>query len=392
MPPFGVRALKLADRIAGPPLLALLARLRHLEGYGERLAAGAPAWENRPLDPAGIRRILVIRPGGIGDAVLCYPMLAELRRRFPGADLDILAERRNAGLFAVNDLVRRVLRYDRFRGGGLPAALAGRYDLLVDTEQYHRLTALVTFLAGAPQRCGFDTLGRGRFLTHRVRYRETEYEVYSFLRLAEAVSGEATAFDPARPFLEVAPRWREWAERAVLGPLRGSPLVVIVPETGTPTRIWPADRYREVARWLLGQGCAVCILGGHEGVRAAARIAAGLDPARALNLAGRTSLPESCAILEGAALYLGADCGVLHVAVGVGTPTVHMFGSGIQEKWAPVGPGYHLIDKRLPCSPCTRYGSTPPCPYGAACMRAITVGEVIAAVGEALAAGGRSHG
>jgi pyrimidine deaminase RibD-like protein len=43
-----------------------------------------------------------------------------------------------------------------------------------------------------------------------------------------------------------------------------------------------------------------------------------------------------------------------------------------------------VVNKGLPCSPCTRYGYTPPCPYGVACMDAIRVEDVTAAVEEAL--------
>ena len=57
--------------------------------------------------PTRVAKILVVRPGGIGDAVLFFPMLQALRREFPDARLDVLAERRNVGLFATNDVVHR---------------------------------------------------------------------------------------------------------------------------------------------------------------------------------------------------------------------------------------------------------------------------------------------
>jgi len=50
--------------------------------------------------------------------------------------------------------------------------------------------------------------------------------------------------------------------------------------------------------------------------------------------------------------------------VGLGRPTVSLFGSGIAAKWAPRGPRHVVLNKDLHCSPCTRFGYTPPCPYG----------------------------
>ncbi len=382
MLPLKLRALTFVDRHAGPALLAAVARIYGLEGYPRLIEEGGEPWGNEPVDPAAVGRILVIRPGGIGDAVLSFPMLSALRAHFGGVPIDMLAERRNAGIWAANDIVDRVLLYDRLGGFPLGRALRSRYDLVVDTEQYHRLSSLMAFFTRARYRCGFDTLGRGRFFTHRVRYREMQYEVYSFLNLAEALTGKKTVFDPGRSFLPVAPGWLTWADET-LRRAAGAPVVIIVPATGTPTRVWPTERYRRVAEWLIGRDFAVCLLGGADCVRAAAAIARGLDPARIFNLTAATSLAQACGLMRRAALYLGADCGLLHVAVALGTPTVHMFGSGIQEKWAPAGANYFLIDKRLPCSPCTRYGYTPPCPYGVACMRAIGADEVIETVARA---------
>ena len=113
-------------------------------------------------------------------------------------------------------------------------------------------------------------------------------------------------------------------------------------------------------------------------------IAAWHGPDVLLNLAGQTSLPQTAGLVQRARLYVSSDTGALHLAYGVGTPTVHMFGSGIMEKWAPQGRRYVVVNKHLPCSPCTRYGYTPPCPYGVACMDAIQVQDVIAAIEEVL--------
>jgi ADP-heptose:LPS heptosyltransferase len=85
-----------------------------------------------------------------------------------------------------------------------------------------------------------------------------------------------------------------------------------------------------------------------------------------------------------AELVVCSDTGVLHLAYGIGTPAVSLFGSGIEPKWAPPGRHYRSINKHLSCSPCTLFGETPPCPIGIACMAAITVEEVQRAAWELL--------
>jgi len=71
---------------------------------------------------------------------------------------------------------------------------------------------------------------------------------------------------------------------------------------------------------------------------------------------------------------------VLHIAVGMGKATVSLFGPGRAKKWAPQGEQHIVINKGLSCSPCTTFGTTPPCPIDARCMRDITVDEVVNAV------------
>ena len=47
-----------------------------------------------------------------------------------------------------------------------------------------------------------------------------------------------------------------------------------------------------------------------------------------------------------------------------------------------------VINKDLPCSPCTTFGTTPSCPVSAQCMSGITADEVVNAVTVLLTATG----
>ena len=103
-----------------------------------------------------------------------------------------------------------------------------------------------------------------------------------------------------------------------------------------------------------------------------------------LNLAGSTTLTETAAVIARSALLLSGDSGVLHIAVGLGVPTVSLFGPGIEAKWGPKGEGDIVLNQRLPCSPCTRFGTTPSCPIGARCLSEITPEQVAGAIGRLL--------
>jgi lipopolysaccharide heptosyltransferase II len=338
---------------------------------------------NEGVLPVPVRKILVLRPGGIGDAVLFFPLLHALRETFPEARLDVLAERRNVGLFNANDVVDRAYAYDRGFGRELLAVVREGYDVAIDTEQYHFLSAVVTYLTGAPVRCGFDTQGRGGLFTHRVGYSDQTYEVYSFLHLFHALTGGQRDFDPEKPFFPISDAHLTWA-RALLGERGHERVAVVSPGASMKQRLWAPERYRQLVQWLVDKGLCVVLIGGPGDVEAARRTTAGIDPSRIINLAGTTSLARTAAVIALADLYVSSDTGPLHIAYGVGTPTVHLFGSGILAKWAPLGSRYRAVHKALPCSPCTRYGYTPPCPYDVECMKRIAVEDVIAGVVQVL--------
>jgi ADP-heptose:LPS heptosyltransferase len=316
--------------------------------------------------------ILIIRPGGIGDAVLLVPTVHALGKLFPHAEITILAEQRNAAVFGLCPRVKQVLVYDG--DGGLMKALEGGYDVVIDTEQWHRLSAVVARLTRAPLLIGYGTNERSRLFTHPVPYFHEDYEINSFLNLLVPLGlGQE---QPPERFLEV-PADGEQRGVKLLAPLAGNPFVAVFPGASRPERRWGADRFRRVTEMLAAFGMPVVVVGGNvDREQGEAIISGGLG----LNLAGLTSLAETAAILNRSALLVSGDSGVLHIAVGLGVSTVSLFGPGRAMKWAPRGERHIVVTKGLPCSPCTTFGTTPPCPDNARCMKEITVDEVFNAV------------
>jgi lipopolysaccharide heptosyltransferase II len=360
--------LKAVDPVLGRALAAVLGRLPR-RGRGVDETGPSPA------------RVLVIRPGGIGDAVLFIPMLQALRRAWPGSEIHLLLERRNRGVLEGTALVDRIHVYDDLRPArfGLLAALRQRFDVVIDTEQVHYMSAIVAWMTGAPRRIGFATNGRRRLLTEGVAYDEVVYEVYSFLDLAARATGREAQWNPEEPFYAVPAgaltRAREW-----LAPLEDAPRVVIHPGASIPERRWPPERYAELALMLAREGAGIVVLGGPGDGPAASVIAGVLSHHRHVNLATRCRLAEAAAVVSLSDVYVSADSGVLHLACAVGTPTVHLFGPGVHSKWGPQGQKFLPVRTDAPCSPCTRYGYTPPCNQGLICMLRITAAEVARAV------------
>jgi lipopolysaccharide heptosyltransferase II len=325
-------------------------------------------------------RIIIIRPGGIGDAILLIPTIKALKQKYPEAKITVLAEKRNASAFGLCPHIDRVLHYDKPKQ--LLEAIRGNNDVVIDTEQWHRLSAVVARLTGAPFSVGYATNERRRLFSYPIPYTHDDYEANSFLRLLEPF-GIAQSDDTKTPFLVVPAAAKARAE-SLLNELAGKKFVAVFPGASIPERRWGAVKFSRVADSLAEKGLPVVIVGGKGDEAEGQKI---VHENFGLNLAGKTSLAETAAILERSSILLSGDSGVLHIGAGLDIPTVSLFGPGIARKWAPRGDKHIVITRNMVCSPCTRFGYTPKCPIQVKCMQDITVEEVTEAVIQVLNGG-----
>jgi ADP-heptose:LPS heptosyltransferase len=153
--------LKFADAAVGASLCRILGRVTF--------------WTSRAepphVPPAEIRRILVIRPGGMGDMLLLLPVIRALRGRFPQAEVELVCEQRNFPVLRVAGMDNRSLRYDARPLAVLWRLAVRRYDVVIDTEQFHHFSAVLAWLSRARMRVGFKINPRRNPLyTHLVNY------------------------------------------------------------------------------------------------------------------------------------------------------------------------------------------------------------------------------
>ncbi len=347
------KALKILDAIFGPLLISLIRFI-----YVSKNTVG------------NINRIIIIRPGGIGDAVLLLPAIQTLKENLPGTSIDILAEKRNADIFRLSNSINKIYLYDR--GFDIFRCLKNKYNVVIDTEQWHRLSAVVAYLTKAPVRIGFATNERERLFTHKIPYSHSDYEVYSFLNLIGPLLGPAGDFNPDEPFIRVPENINSWAKNTIEA--QRQDVVTIFTGASVMEKRWGTDRFAELSMRLSNDGYKVILIGGKAELRDSERIV--LINSRVLDLVGRTDLLKTTAVIANSSALITADSGIMHIAYGVGTPTVCLFGSSIEEKWAPRDKRHVTINRHLPCSPCTKFGYTPRCKTGVRCLKEISVDDV----------------
>ncbi len=372
-----IKGLKILDAILGRPggfLAKAFIQPRPGENNQTQNFSGTTESEKK-------LKILVIRPGGIGDAALLYPLLNALKWHFHNSEIDLLAEKRNSGIFVGCPYINEVLLYDSSPFSVFHKALNKNYDIVIDSEQWHRLSAVFAYLTRAPIRVGFGTNDRSELFTNEVPYRHDQFEVVSFLNLASTITGDSHEFNGMSPFIPIDQRLISKFS-AQINELRNRCAAIAGIFSGATTRErrWGLSKFAGLIEGLISEGFGIVIVGGNADVDDSAKLEEIADSDSIINYAGKTSLIETAAIISQLDLLVSSDTGLMHVAYGVGTPTVSLFGAGIQEKWAPVGDSNIALNKHLPCSPCTRFGYTPKCPYEVKCLGDISVEEVKGAV------------
>jgi ADP-heptose:LPS heptosyltransferase len=109
--------------------------------------------------------------------------------------------------------------------------------------------------------------------------------------------------------------------------------IVILPGAGRPEKLWPVERFRELAQSL---GDDVVVAWGPGERELAEAIGAPLAPP--------TNLRELAELLRSAKLVIGADTGPLHLADALGTPVIGLYGPTSLRRNGPYGQLEHCID------------------------------------------------
>ncbi len=276
------------------------------------------------------RRILVVTLRYVGDALLTTPLIRSLKLAYPAARVDVLTGVGNAGVFAGNADVGRVIPLTSKRilnFAGLLVRLFRRYDLAISTQAGDR--PLLCAVASGKISLGFVESGSPRWSWRRLALRRAldfsarqEHAVLENLRFCASLgvppnyrvtppfSADYTPPDEAFAVLHIKPQWRY--------------------------KEWRASGWLATAAFLHAQGLRVVLTGGPKTEEMAAVGALERQlPFPVLNLSGRLSLAELGALLRAARLFIGPDTGVTHMAAAAGTPVVALFGPTDPRIWGP---------------------------------------------------------
>jgi ADP-heptose:LPS heptosyltransferase len=285
-----------------------------------------------PHPDGGSRRILVIRLSALGDFIQALGPIAAIRRCHAGDHISLLTTGPLAGFATELGYFDEVIVDQR------PGALAiggwlrlrrrlrrGRFDRVYDLQTSTRSSAYAWLLrpgmpewSGIAWRCSHPHANRDRDPQHTLDKQAEQ------LLMAGIYPTPLPALPPFHCELPPA--------------LAGRDFVLLVPGSspGHPEKRWPAEHFGALARALEGAGCRAVIVGTAPESPLAVRIRS-LCP-DAVDLTGQTDLGRLGALAQRAALTIGNDTGICHLAAAAGCPVIVLFSGGTDPvRCAPRG-------------------------------------------------------
>jgi heptosyltransferase I len=307
-------------------------------------------------------KILILKPSSLGDVILALPVLRQLKKRFPhgqfywwiSAGLRPLLENDPdlTGLFVWDRQRWSETRFWKGMASSIGQMRDLRFDYVIDLQGLAR-SAILGWLAQGDHFIGLNDAREGAraFYDTILGGRATNIHAADWYQKVLPFFGVAPSDDfiwlPPNPVVAhaVQSKWQ----------LGSEPWILLNPGARWLNKRWPAENFGRLAKLLVEAGFQgrFGILGGPEDV-AASKIIAAAVPDRALDLAGKTSLPELIEWIRLSSLVVSNDTGPIHIAAALGVPVIGLYG--------PTNPGWtgpyrqisRVLSHPLPCAPCDK--------------------------------------
>ena len=312
------------------------------------------------------KKVLFIATRQIGDVLVTTPLISKARELWPNAQFHFLGYRGKLDMLYGNPDVAEIIETSNRPSFGeylsLFNRLFQRYDLAIITQPSDRayIYGLVSafrrvgILGGHPQ--GKDVEDKSKrsksekqnawkklICMHTVTVDYfNQHVITEKLRLLEVFFR-----NPAELFskpIVVTPPDGEPLTPSIANALV-QPYVVIHPGPLTAYKRWPLAHWQQLITYLVKKDLQVVLSASpaKQDVQLNHDIISLLDDqtaAKVINAAGKLSLPQAGTLLRGAALYIGVDTSITHLAAACNTPTITLFGATPPTNFGPWPNGF----------------------------------------------------
>ncbi|PHJ59202.1 glycosyltransferase [Nostoc linckia z18] len=282
-------------------------------------------------------RVVALVPGGIGDQILFFPTLDDLKRYYPNAQIDVVVEPQAKAAYQVSKSVHEVLAFD-FKDrnsladwGNLVGNIRDReYDVAIAVGQSWSI-GLLLWLTGIPIRIGYQ--GKGSiYLTQTVPFKPSQYGAAAYHELLQPLGINTPVPELA---VNVPKPDIEWAqkEQKRLG-VHETGYVLIHGQAQEQDRIYPVESWRQIIQDFQYKqpDLPVVVIKGAEDDQFVRSL---LESSPGIKVTAPSDIGKLTAMIAGANLMLSTDSAALQLSVAVQTYTIALLGPTEPAKLLP---------------------------------------------------------
>ncbi|MBU3579550.1 glycosyltransferase family 9 protein [Polynucleobacter sp. 73C-SIWE] len=374
------------------------------------------------------KKVLFIATRQIGDVLVTTPLISKARELWPDAEFHFLGYRGKLDMLYGNPDISEIIETSDRPGVGeylsLFNRLFQRYDLAFMTQPSDRayLYGLIAafrrvgVLGGHPQGKDIENKSKRsksekqnawkKFIcmnTVNVDY-FNQHVIVEKLRLLDVFFRNPPALFSQS--ISVTPPAGEALAPVITNTLV-QPYAVVHPGPLTAYKRWPLAHWQHLITWLVSKGFQVVLSASpaKQDIQLNHDIISLLNDETAekvINAAGKLSIPQAGTLLRGAALYIGVDTSITHLAAACNTPTITLFGATPPTNFGPWPNGFigeqpyqlrarsqtvgnvTILQGPGECVPCRKAGCLDRADSNSECLDLLEPAQVIAAIEQAI--------
>ncbi len=332
------------------------------------------------INNLSVKKILIIKPRGIGDLILSTIVLKNLKADFPDSEIHYLTEEFASPVLFHNPFVSKIFVFGKSLRENLKLIYKlrrERYDLIFDFYSNPR-TAQFTFFIKGKIKAGYDK--RGRNYAYNVKIKLTDPDLHSALAHLEFLKALNITHSFKVIIYNLSDEEKTFAEKFFKENNLNETVIGIIPGGGWISKRCEPEKFVEICKAVYEKwNCKFLILYGDEDFSDAKEIYNSISEIS--HLAPKTTLREMVALISRCKTVIANDSGPMHLASAIGIPTIGIFGPTNPFAHRPFSPkGYWVRNENLDCIQCNLRD----CPRNHECMKDLDVQLVIDKISQAL--------
>ncbi|OGU11826.1 MAG: hypothetical protein A2X61_15495 [Ignavibacteria bacterium GWB2_35_12] len=332
-------------------------------------------------------RILIIRLSSMGDVILASHLVRNLRESLPNARIDFITAKPFSEIYQFNPHIFNLYEYDKnwgkssireFKEKILKNNGLEKYDLLIDLQRNYRSLQLRKGLGNKivkVRKNRLNKLSLVYFKKNITKVIQQIPEIYFNTIVGYNVQDDGKGLELWLPGDKEKGFYQPFSiVRVNDDKIR----IAIAPGAYHETKRWLPERFAELINVLKNNyNAEIVIIGGPFDVEITKQII-DLSGEEVIDKSGSDSIISTAELIDKCNILITNDTGLMHIAAARQVPVVAIFGSTVKEfGFTPFRVKHFVVEKDIPCRPCTHIGRET-CPKGHFdCMNKISVDEVL---------------